>query len=80
MKNKKVKLITGEVIKKAGLKTCIVAVTKFKVQPIYQKKLNQFKKYLVHDEKDQYKAGDKVLITEIRPKSKRKSWQIVKKV
>ena len=37
------------------------------------------KKYLVHDEKGEANIGDKVLVQECRPLSKRKRW-ILKKV
>ena len=36
------------------------------------------KKYLAHDELEECKIGDQVLVQECRPLSKRKSWKLVK--
>jgi small subunit ribosomal protein S17 len=35
------------------------------------------KRYHVHDEKNEYKVGDTVRITETRPLSKTKRWRVV---
>ena len=36
------------------------------------------KKYLVHDDLEECNIGDKVLVQECRPLSKRKRWKLVK--
>ena len=37
-----------------------------------------YKKYKAHDEKNECKVGDKVLIRESRPLSREKRWTVVK--
>jgi small subunit ribosomal protein S17 len=37
-------------------------------------------KFKAHDEKNEYKMGDKVTIEEMRPMSKEKRWNIIGKV
>ena len=36
------------------------------------------KKYKAHDEKNEYKVGDRVLIVEARPLSRDKRWRVEK--
>jgi len=38
------------------------------------------KKYKAHDEKNEYKTGDKVVIESSRPLSKDKRWVIISKI
>jgi small subunit ribosomal protein S17 len=45
--------------------------------PIYKKTIQRSKKYAAHDEKNQFKIGDKVQIIESAPISKSKRWQVV---
>lgn len=58
-------------------KTIVVTVSNVKVHPKYKKRYTVTKKYKVHDEKNQYKAGDKVEFIECRPLSKGKRWRVV---
>ena len=44
--------ITGTVIKKAGDKTATVLVERRVLHPRYHKTVKRFKKYLIHDEKN----------------------------
>jgi small subunit ribosomal protein S17 len=37
-------------------------------------------KFKAHDENNEYKKGDKVVIEETRPLSKEKRWRIVEKI
>ncbi len=45
--------------------------------PIYGKFVKKSKKFLAHDEKNECNEGDTVKITESRPLSKRKRWDLV---
>jgi len=63
------RVITGKVIKKTGDKTIRKVL-----HPKYHKIVKKFKKYLVHDEKNEAKVGDIVSAIENRPISKRKSF------
>jgi small subunit ribosomal protein S17 len=55
-------------------KTVVVEVTSLRRDPVYGKYLKNRTRYKAHDEKNQYKAGDKVEITEHRPLSREKRW------
>lgn len=70
----------GEVISDKMDKTVIVAVTRSKKHPKYHKRFYVVKKFKAHDEKNQYKAGDLVVIEECRPLSREKRWRVLKKI
>ena len=59
-------------------KTRVVAVTELRKHPLYGKYVKSTLKFHVHDEKNEAKAGDKVLIVETRPLSKTKRWRLMK--
>lgn len=58
-------------------KTRVVTVASVKIYPKYKKRYKTSKKYKVHDEKNQYKIGDKVEFQECRPLSKDKRWRMI---
>ncbi|QKF81441.1 30S ribosomal protein S17 [Halarcobacter ebronensis] len=68
--------IQGVVVKKAGDKTASVLVTRQVLHPKYHKTVKRFKKYLVHDEKNELNEGDTVIAIECRPLSKTKSFRL----
>ena len=70
------KEIQGTVVKKAGNKTATVLVERKVVHPRYHKIVKRFKKYLVHDEKNQTNVGDTITAIECRPISKTKSFRL----
>lgn len=72
--------LTGEVISNKMQKTVVVKVERIKKHPKYKKRYRAYKKYKVHDEKGEYKIGDKVIIEECRPISKDKRWRVIKKL
>ncbi|MEQ8202832.1 MAG: 30S ribosomal protein S17, partial [Smithellaceae bacterium] len=45
--------------------------------PIFHKYVRKHVKYKVHDEKNECKAGDTVLIIESRPMSRDKRWRMI---
>ena len=59
-------------------KTVVVKVSRLAKHPLYKKYLRKDKKYKAHDEKNECKIGDKVLIQESRPLSKEKRWRVIK--
>jgi len=69
---------TGSVIGHAMQKTIVVKVERRARHPFYGKEMRLAKKMYAHDEKDEAKVGDKVLIVETRPLSKLKRWRLVK--
>jgi small subunit ribosomal protein S17 len=60
-------------------KTIVVKVESTKVHPKYGKRYIETVKYKVHDEKNEFKAGDKVSFVECRPLSKDKRWRVIAK-
>ncbi|MDD5066542.1 MAG: 30S ribosomal protein S17 [bacterium] len=76
-KSKKKKII-GKVIKKSSDKTIKIEIRMIKYDMVYKKRIILSKKFLVHDEKNEAKAGDKVLVIESRPLSKLKRWRLEK--
>ena len=70
----------GVVVSDKMDKTRVVAVDRKKMHPRYKKQYNVTQRFKAHDEENQYKTGDKVLIEETRPISKEKRWIIISKV
>ena len=67
----------GVVVSDAMDKTVVVSAERRITHPVYGKILRRSKKYYVHDEKNEAKKGDKVVIEETRPLSKTKRWRLV---
>ncbi len=67
----------GIVISDKMNKTVVVYEIKKVKHRYYGKSITKKKKYMVHDEKNMSKNGDKVSIMETRPMSKKKSWRLV---
>ncbi|MGC9046893.1 MAG: 30S ribosomal protein S17 [Minisyncoccia bacterium] len=82
MQNKQVKhkKLTGVVVSDKMNKTRVVLVERFKKHRLYHKYFKVSKRFKAHDENNQYKVGDKVVIQETRPLSKEKRWSIVGKI
>ncbi len=74
------KKLIGTVVSDKMQKTVVVEVESWKEHPIYKRRYKVHKRYKAHDEKNEYKVGDKVLIEECRPISKEKRWRVVKKI
>jgi small subunit ribosomal protein S17 len=55
-------------------KTVVVEVVTLKRDPVYGKYLKNRERYKAHDEKNQFKVGDRVEIREHRPLSREKRW------
>lgn len=68
--------IQGVVVKKSGDKTVSVLVTRSVMYPKYHKTVKRFKKYLIHDERNELNVGDSVIAVECRPLSKTKSFRL----
>lgn len=72
------KRVTGKVVSDKMSKTRVVAVTEHYKHPLYGKFLKRTQKFHAHDEKDDSKHGDIVVIVETRPLSKTKRWRLMK--
>ena len=70
------KSITGTVVSNKMEKTVVVAVERLVRHPVYQKYIQRKSKYLAHDEGNQCQIGDRVLLQETRPLSKRKRFSV----
>ncbi len=78
MQERKLKTLTGVVVSNSGDKSVKVVID-FKVKhPKYGKYIKRRTKIGVHDEHNQSGVGDLVEIAECRPRSKTKSWRLVK--
>lgn len=72
------KKFSGVVVSDKSDKTIVVKVETVKLHPKYKKRYTVSRKYKVHDEKNEFKAGDKVVFVECRPMSRDKRWRVVK--
>jgi small subunit ribosomal protein S17 len=72
------KTLTGTVTSDVANKTITVTVTSRETHPIYGKQYTVSRKYAAHDENNDAKKGDLVVISETRPVSKRKSFKLDK--
>ncbi len=73
------KSLTGVVVSNKTDKTIVVNVQNSKTHPIYHKQYFVTKKIMAHDEKNEAKEGDTVVIEETRPISARKRF-VLKKI
>ncbi|NQU99929.1 MAG: 30S ribosomal protein S17 [Parcubacteria group bacterium] len=72
-----IRSLEGKVVSNKTDKTVIVAVDTFRTHRIYKKRFRITKRYKAHDEKNEYKEGDKITIRECRPLSRDKRWKVV---
>jgi small subunit ribosomal protein S17 len=59
-------------------KTVVVEVVRNARDPKYKKYVRARERYKAHDEKNEYKAGDRVEIQEHRPISREKRWIVTR--
>ena len=78
-KSSKKRKIVGLVTSDKMVKTKVVTVSRMKKHPKYLRYFKVSRNFKAHDENNEYKTGDKVLIEETRPLSKEKRWKIVSK-
>ena len=70
--------VQGIVVSDSMDKTITVKVETKIQHPVYKNIVNISKKYKAHDEKNEAKVGDKVVIMETRALSKTKRWRLVR--
>jgi len=70
----------GTVVSAAADKTIVVRVDTVKMHPRYKKVIRRSRKFHAHDEQNEAKIGDVVLIVETRPLSRMKRWRLQKVV
>jgi len=69
---------TGKVVSSSGNKSIKVTIDYKVKHPKYGKYVRRRSKLSVHDEHNQANLGDLVMISPCRPRSKTKSWRLVK--
>jgi len=74
----RVKQREGRVVSAKMTKTVVVQTERLVEHPLYRKRVKQRARYLAHDERGECGEGDRVLIIESRPISKRKRWRVSK--
>jgi small subunit ribosomal protein S17 len=67
---------TGVVVSDKMDKTVVVQVERLVKHPVYKKYVRRRKKFMVHDEENAARIGDRVLIVEVRPLSRQKRWRL----
>lgn len=72
--------LQGTIVSDKMNKTRIVVIETMKQHPKYLKFYKKTTRFKVHDDNNEYKTGDKVVIEETRPISKDKRWKIIGKI
>lgn len=70
----------GMIISDKPQKTVIVKIINYVKHPLYKKYIKQITRVYAHDEKNEYKAGEKVMIEATRPLSKSKRWRVIRRM
>jgi small subunit ribosomal protein S17 len=73
--NRKTKI--GKVVSHKMHKSMVVSVERQVKHALYGKYIKKTSTFMVHDENNEAKEGDLVLMMETRPLSKRKRWRLV---
>ena len=68
--------LSGRVVSDKMDKTVVVAVERTVVHGLYQRYLRRTSKFHAHDESNQCKVGDEVVIVSCRPMSRTKRWRV----
>ena len=66
----------GTVVSDKMDKTVVIAIQDHVRHPLYKKIIKRTVKLKAHDEKNECKVGDRVMVMESRPLSKDKRWRV----
>jgi small subunit ribosomal protein S17 len=72
--------LLGKVVSNKMDKTVVVEVVRRARDTVYKKYVRNRDRYKAHDEKNEFKVGDRVEIMEHRPISKDKRWKVIRLV
>jgi len=75
---KNTRSLTGRVVSDKMDKTVTVLVERQAMHPVIGKVVSRSKKYHAHNEGNDAKLGDKVVIEECRPISRSKAWKVAR--
>ena len=70
--------LTGTVVSDKMEKTVVVAVERQVRHAVYGKSQRKTSTFMAHNEKNEAKVGDTVVIAESRPLSRRKRWVVAR--
>lgn len=76
--NKVIKSLRGTVVSDAMDKSRTLRIERLVKHPTYRKYLRRTSKIIYHDEANASRVGDEVLIQPCRPRSKRKSFELMR--
>jgi len=76
MRKRKIGVVVGD----KPQKTVIVQMTNYVKHPLYKKYVRRLTKVYAHDEKNDCKIGEKVILEESRPLSKLKRWRVIRRL
>ena len=71
------RVLLGVVVSDKNDKTVVVKVERRFTHPLLKKTVRRTKNYHAHDEKNEFKVGEKVWIEECAPISKQKRWAVL---
>lgn len=74
------RVLQGIVVSDKTAKTVVVRVDRRVQDTLYKKFVTRSRKFMAHDENDEFKVGDQVRIEECRPLSARKRWIVTGRV
>ncbi len=72
------KSLVGTVVSDKMDKTVVIQVERLTLHTRFKKYVRRRKRYKAHDERNECRIGDRVLIVETRPLSKEKCWRVLK--
>lgn len=72
--------LEGVVVSDKMQKTVVVRIDRLKMNTKYLKQYQVSRRFKAHDEKGEYRTGDKVVIQETRPLSKGKRWTVIARI
>jgi small subunit ribosomal protein S17 len=70
----------GVVVSDKMAKSRVVEVVRLVQHPQFEKYVRRRSRFMVHDERNETRVGDRVRIVESRPISRRKRWTIREKI
>lgn len=73
------RVMQGTVVSDKNDKTVVVRIERRFTHPMMKKVVRQSKRYQAHDENNDCKVGDFVLIEESAPISRNKRWTVIQK-
>jgi len=70
----------GEIVSDRMEKTVVIKLTRRIQHPVFKRVVKRITKLKAHDENNECRVGDQVLVMETRPLSKDKHWKVIKVV